>query len=208
MSRFMRRIVLFLLKAAVSIVLLYLSLRQVDLVAAGRRLGAVDPGWLIAAGLAVCAQLVLLAIRWRDIAIVCGAAMSRRAALRFSFVGLFFNQVLPSTIGGDAMRMWLLARDGAGWAKAAYSVLLDRIVGVTVLALLVVACLPWTLDLVRDQLARTTLTLIGAGTLAGALIFVALASPRLRVLEKFWLTRHLAAVARIGRELCRANGTS
>jgi len=204
----MRRFSSFLLKAAVSAALLYLSLRQVDLAAVGRRLGAIDPRWFIAAGVVFCGQLVLLAIRWRDIATVCGAPMSLRAALRFSFIGLFFNQVLPSTVGGDAVRMWLLARDGAGWTKSVYSVLLDRIVGVAALALLVVMCLPWTLNLVHDRLARTTLVLIGVGTLASALVFLALASPRLPMLDKFWLTRHLAAASRLGRQLCRANANS
>jgi len=204
----MRRLSSFLLKAAISAALLYLSLRQVDLASTARRLGAIDARWFIAASGIVCVQLVLLAIRWRDIAAVCGTAMPVRVALRFTFIGLFFNQVLPSTVGGDAVRIWLLARDGAGWVKAVYSVLLDRVVGVAALALLVVICLPWTLDLVHDRLARTTLVLIGTSALAGASIFLALASPRLRIMERFWLTRHLAAASRLGRQLCRANANS
>jgi hypothetical protein len=39
------------------------------------------------------------------------------------------------------MRIWLFARKGAGWARAIYSVLIDRIAGVFVLALIVIACL-------------------------------------------------------------------
>ena len=48
------------------------------------------------------------------------------------------------------MRIWLFARDGAGWAKATHSVLLDRFVGVLALAIMVIACLPWTLVLIKD----------------------------------------------------------
>jgi len=29
---------------------------------------------------------------------------------RFNLIGTFFNQTLPSSIGGDAVRLWLVAR--------------------------------------------------------------------------------------------------
>ena len=80
---------------------------------------------------------------------------SQITALRYTTIGQFFSQVLPSTVGGDAVRIWLLARGGAGWPIAIYSVLIDRVVGVTVLAILVTGCLPWTFQLVHDPAART-----------------------------------------------------
>ena len=44
---------------------------------------------------------------------------------------------------------------------ATYSVLIDRIVGVFALALIVIACLPWTFELIHDPTARTVLLMIG-----------------------------------------------
>jgi len=38
--------------------------------------------------------------------------------LQISFIATFFNQGLPSTVGGDSVQIWLLARKGAGWASA------------------------------------------------------------------------------------------
>ena len=55
--------------------------------------------------------------------------------MRYGFIAGFFNQTLPSTVGGDAVRIWLLGRDQGGWRIATYSVLIDRMVGVLVLAL-------------------------------------------------------------------------
>ena len=69
-------------------------------------------------------------------------------------------------VGGDAARIWLLARRGGGWANATYSVLIDRIAGVFVLALIVIVCLPWTMELIQDPLARAVLLLIGLGSVA------------------------------------------
>ena len=40
-----------------------------------------------------------------------------------------------------------VVRKGAGWANATYSVLIDQIARVFVLALVVIACLPWTFSL-------------------------------------------------------------
>jgi uncharacterized membrane protein YbhN (UPF0104 family) len=40
------------------------------------------------------------------------------SAFQITFIAAFFNQVLPSTVGGDGVRIWLLARKGAGWASA------------------------------------------------------------------------------------------
>ena len=72
-----------------------------------------------------------------------------KAALQFTFIGSFFSQVLPSTVGGDAARIFLLARSGGGWAAhATYSAPIDRIVGVTLLAAIVIACLPWSMGIV------------------------------------------------------------
>ena len=82
---------------------------------------------------------------------------------------------------------------------ASYSVLIDRVVGVTVLAILVVVCLPWTLDLIHDPIAGATLALIGFGTLAGAMGFLALGASPLRVTERWWLIRQLAVASRLFR---------
>ena len=85
-----------------------------------------------------------------------------------------------------------------------YSVLIDRVVGVSILAVLVVACLPWTLNMIHDPIARAALTLIGFGTLAGTLVFLALGVRHLRAMERWWITRHLAAASRVAWRLCRS----
>jgi uncharacterized membrane protein YbhN (UPF0104 family) len=159
---------------------------------------------LAVAQLILCVQTLLLAIRWRQIAAICGAEMSAAKAVRFVFIGLFFGQVLPSTAGGDAARIWLLARDGAGWPAAAYSVLIDRVIGVSALAAIVVICMPWTFQLIHDQVAREALALLGFGVLAGALLFVALGAPHLKVMERWWFTRQLVTASRLSWQLARS----
>lgn len=200
----MRSFLSFLVKAAVSAVLLYLSLRRVNLDSVGQRLGGLDFRWIAFVLLMLCAQMPLSALRWREIATICSAKLPPATALQYSFIGQFFSQVLPSTVGGDAVRIWLLARGGAGWSVAIYSVLIDRVVGVSVLAVLVVACLPWTLTLIHDPIARAALAAIGFGTLTAAALFLVLGIPQLRALDRWWPTRHLATASRLGWRLCRS----
>jgi uncharacterized membrane protein YbhN (UPF0104 family) len=200
----MRRLLLFLVKAAVSALLLYLSLRRVNLDSVGQRLGGLDLRWIALVLFVLCIQVPLGALRWREITAICGSKLPLAKALRYSFIGLFFSQVLPSTVGGDAVRIWLLARGGTGWPVAIYSVLIDRVVGVSALAILVVACLPWTFNLVHDPMARAALALIGFGALGAALVFLALGLQHLQVLDRWWPTRHLATASRLAWRLCNS----
>lgn len=198
------RLLSILFKAAISALLLYLSLRRVDLDSIGQRLGSLDFRWMVFTLFLLCIQMALNALRWREIIAICGNSLSFVTALRYSFIGQFFSQVLPSTVGGDAVRIWLLARGGVEWPVAIYSVLIDRVVGVSVLAALVVTCLPWTFNLVHDPSARAALALIGFGTLAAALVFLALGLQHLRIMERWWLTRHFATASRLAWRLCRS----
>ncbi|HET7378349.1 MAG TPA: lysylphosphatidylglycerol synthase transmembrane domain-containing protein, partial [Anaerolineae bacterium] len=198
----MRRTPLFLAKAATSILLLYFSLRWVNVGALAERLARLESGWIALALLLLMIQVALLAARWQEIAAACGTNLVFRAALQFSFIATFFNQVLPSTIGGDSARIWFLARKGAGWAIATYSVLIDRIVGVFVLVLIVIACLPWTFELIHDPIARAVLLMIGCGAVAGTSIFLLIGTNFRQWLDRWPLARHLSAASRVAASLC------
>jgi uncharacterized membrane protein YbhN (UPF0104 family) len=201
----MRKALSLLIKAAVSALLLYFALTAINIGAVKDRLNNVHPGWLVLGLMVLLLQLVVQAVRWRRLVIRCGADLAPLRAFRFTMIAAFFNQTLPSSVGGDAIRIWLVGRPD-NWRAAAYSVFLDRVVGVLALAVLVVGCLPWSLALVRDPVGRAALLAIGLGCIAAGLIFVALASPRLRILQRWSLTRHLAASAAITLAILRSPG--
>jgi glycosyltransferase 2 family protein len=200
----MARLLTFSVKGVISALLLYLSLRGVNLGAVGKRLAELDLRWMTLTLFVLCAQMFLLALRWREIVVICGAELPRSTALRYIFIGQFFSQVLPSTVGGDAARIWLLARGNAGWSTATYSVLIDRVAGVSVLAILVIAGLPWTFNMIHDLTVRATLVLIGFSALGGALVFLLLGFRHLPMMDRWWLTRHLATASRLTWRLHRS----
>jgi glycosyltransferase 2 family protein len=200
----MRRTLLLLTKAAISILLLYFSLRLVNIGVLAERFNRFEPGWVVLGFLLLMAQVVLLTARWRKIAILCGATLAFNSAFQITFIATFFNQVLPSTVGGDGVRIWLLARKGVGWASATYSVLADRVVGLVVLALIVIACLPFTFTLVNDSIARAVLLVIGFGTVAGAVLVVLTGVLFRQFFNRWMLTRHLSSALSIIAAVCRS----
>jgi uncharacterized membrane protein YbhN (UPF0104 family) len=184
-------------KTAVSAALLYFAVGRVNLELIGERLAQLQDEWLLAAVLVLLLQTAMISLRWHEIAWRCGAPVSLPRIFKFTMIASFFNQTLPSTVGGDAARIWLVAREGAGWAKATYSVLVDRVIGVLVLAVLVVVCLPWSFSLIQDPVGRAALLVIGVGCIFAPVIFVALGYGHWDFLERWWLTRHVTEAARI-----------
>jgi uncharacterized membrane protein YbhN (UPF0104 family) len=202
----MRQVALIAVKLLVSAALLYFASTRIDTAMIGERLNRLAPGWIAAAVAIAVLQTGLLALRWQRIAFLCGAAMPFRQAFRFSLIAVFFNQVLPSTVGGDAARLMFLARTGAGWWKAACSVLLDRFVGVLMLAMLVAAGLPWSFGLIESPIGRVVLVLIGLGSIVGAAAFLALGS--WQSLARWRPTRRLAELSGLARRVLFSRGPS
>jgi hypothetical protein len=203
----MRNLFLFALKAAISGALLYFAFSHVDFALIGRQFNHLRYGWLAAAVFVLVVQVFLGAWRWREIAERCKAPQeppfSLGKAFRYNFIAVFFNQTLPSTIGGDAVRTWLLARDHGGWRSATYSVLLDRLVGMIFLALLVIVCIPWSFALITNTAGRAALLVAGFGSLAACGVFLALGYVRWRLLDRFWLTKQIAHAATHARDIFR-----
>src|SRR3979411_2701893 len=151
----MRRILLSTIKILISAALLYLALRKVNLSELASRINIASLGWIGMAIAMTFLQIFVGVLRWREISAECGAPLATRQAMRFNLIGTFFNQTLPSSIGGDAVRLWLVARGGAGWRAATYSIFVDRAIGLIALAIIIVAGLPWSLSLVRDSQGRS-----------------------------------------------------
>ena len=87
----MRGLLTFLVKAVISALLLCLSLRRVNLASVGQRLGELDLRWVALILFILCPQMALLALRWREIVTACGAKLPLATALRYTFIGQFFQ---------------------------------------------------------------------------------------------------------------------
>jgi uncharacterized membrane protein YbhN (UPF0104 family) len=188
-------------RIGVSLALLYVALRGINFTAIQSRLSQIDLGWIIAAILFTVLQILLGALRWREISVLCQAPLGDWQAFRYNMIGSFFNQTLPSSIGGDAVRLWLVQRTGAGWRAATYSILTDRAVGLIALALMIVASLPWSYGMIADANGRLALVLVDFAALAGGLGFLLLGRLRWPWLRTWWPTRHVHACSVIANQV-------
>jgi uncharacterized membrane protein YbhN (UPF0104 family) len=93
--------------------------------------------WLAALAMLGLAQLVS-AWRWQMLARPLGFERSVPQLLGYYFIGMYFNLLLPTSVGGDVVRAWYLnGRSGRRLAALA-AVFLDRFSGLVVL--LALAC--------------------------------------------------------------------
>jgi uncharacterized membrane protein YbhN (UPF0104 family) len=197
----MRRFLLSAVKMLVSAALLYLALRKVNLSELVSRFDIASLGWIGLAIATIFFQIFAGALRWREISAECGAPLTAAQAMRFNMIGAFFNQTLPSSIGGDAVRLWLVARGGAGWRAATYSVFVERAIGLIALAIIIVASLPWSYRLVDDAHGRSALLLVDLAALAGGIGFLVLGRLRWPWLKRWWGTHHLYACSVIANRV-------
>lgn len=167
----LRRLMLVGIKTAVSVALLWLLFSTYDISDAMDRIYAVDTGFLALAVAAELSAICLATVRWRIILAAMGLRLAYPSALLILYIGLFFNQVLPSNLGGDAMRVWRLVKRGSDMVYAIGSVMLDRIIALLALVVLVFACLPFAPSLTEDPLLLRVLIGIFAVTAAG-LVFL------------------------------------
>src|SRR5580693_4626096 len=197
----MRKLLVLTARIAVSLALLYLALRGINFAAIQERLSQIDLVWIGVAVLVTILQIFLGALRWREISSLCHAPLTDMQAFRYNMIGAFFNQTLPSSIGGDAMRLWLVNRTGAGWRAATYSILTDRAVGLIALALIIVASLPWSYGMIADSNGRLALVFVDFAALAGGLGFLLLGHLPWKWLKTWWPTKHIHACSVIANKV-------
>jgi len=176
-------------KTAVSGLILFVVFRSVSAEALSSRIGAMDAGPVAAAVLVNLFQSGLGAYRWRVISGRIFSGLRFAVLLRFWLIGQFLSQALPSTIGGDGIRIWMLYRHGVSIRDATHSVVADRVSGMLVLLLLVASTLPFHAGVIPDHMARLTLQLVAAAGLGGFVGLLALASPLGLGLNRFRPTR-------------------
>ncbi len=100
---------------------------------------AMDSGLLGLAMLLFLMGNLTIVTRWWRLLALAGCPTSWFNALRLTFIGLFFNTVMPGQTGGDLVKGVLAAKENpARRADALVTVLADRIFGMLALAMLAV----------------------------------------------------------------------
>jgi uncharacterized membrane protein YbhN (UPF0104 family) len=138
--------------------------------------------------------------RWQFILSAEAPSPGSATLLKIVFVGLFFNQVLPTGVGGDAVRAWRCSRVGIALGAAVRSILLDRACGYLVLVVLYAVGLPTLLHILPHARERSAVLAVLVVGLLGLLALVSL--DRLpRPILRLRLMAPFAELSRAGRRL-------
>lgn len=95
--------------------------------------------WLVVAATLTLAGLVLSALRWQRVLEVLGLQAGLRRLLSHYLACQFVSNVLPTTIGGDVLRVSRLSRETGESPSTFASVVLERLTGWLVLPIISVA---------------------------------------------------------------------
>ena len=141
----------YFLKLAVSALLIGFITWNFDVGNSAVRLTELRPGFVILAIVVFGVLLFNNTVRWRFVMLAIETGLSFRKCFRLLYIGIFFNQTLPSSVGGDAVRMYLARKHGLSLSGAINGVILERIAAVSGLILLVVVTQPLVLARIGDN---------------------------------------------------------
>ena len=131
-----RQAVNYTIKLAVTGTLLFLIFRSVNNGNTFSALTTVAPGYLLVALFLQLASTAVASVRWCLIMSRIGFKQPFFFYLKSYFKGTFFNQGLPTSIGGDGVRILDCSREKGSAEDAFYGVFIDRIIGLAGLLLL------------------------------------------------------------------------
>ena len=157
-----------ILKVLVTTLLFIVIFDKVDINSTIEILKATDSSFFILALLVMTIEVLIANTRWRLILKQLGLNIAYFTALRYLWIGVFFNQALPSSIGGDAVRGYYLCKnEDYSISEATIGVLLDRVIGLLGLVLLVIFTIPLIFESIVTPLTKwTILAIIIAALLA------------------------------------------
>ena len=126
-------------------------------------------------------------------------------AVRLTFLGLFFNVVVPGTVGGDLVKAYYVSKHTSNKGAVLVSVLVDRVLGVTELALLagVMMLVVWAAGRASYETIRLPLVTVTVALASVFFTMLFVLSERFRRifrLQRFYrhmrIARHLEAMGK------------
>lgn len=161
----------FWIRLVVSVSIIAVILRSIDVRQAWQVMANARAEWLLLALLMQFGSTAVSAYRWQLIMRNLQFGQSFSFYWNSYFKAMFFNQGLPTSVGGDAVRVLDVAGRGFRKRDALYGVAIDRITGLGALLLLTLVAHLVKPELLPAEVYRPILWLLAAGVLG----FVSLA---------------------------------
>lgn len=177
-----------LVKLLISVSIIGFLLYKVDVAAVWDTIRQANGLYLALALLCIILSQLVAAYRWSLIMGLLNYSHTLGFYVRSYFKGSVFNQLLPTSIGGDAYRIAEVKAHGGRFRDAFYGVFIDRIVGLIGLLLLTLSANLFENNLLPDHVFYVVNGLVIAAFIG---FFILLALHKLAFLQRYRLTRPL-----------------
>ncbi len=115
-----------------------ISRSEIDMQSLRASLAKTDPVYVLLALLTPYIGFLVTSLRWQGLLRVQGVTIRQALLFRSCMVAIFFNQIMPSTIGGDMIRIYDSWKAGASKGVAISTIVVDRVLGLFALAIFAV----------------------------------------------------------------------
>ncbi len=159
-----------LLKIIISLALLFFIFRGLDLAAFVQAVSTANPFWLSAGLTMMMLGVVIRAYRWQILLDAIGVVVPIKELTAIWFIGFLFNNLLPSGLGGDAIRIMELNRHSERASDAVTSVLVDRFLGLLALQAIALVALVFNWRAVPTVIAYLSVVIFAGILTAGYLL--------------------------------------
>ncbi len=182
-----------IIRLVITLSLLFLIFRNIEFNSVLDIIGQTHIGWLAMAVVFQLLSTLLAGYRWYLVMHKLEFGQNIGFYIRSYFKGSFFNQGLPTSIGGDAIRVLDVAATGFRKRDAFTGVFIDRVLGLTGLLLLNLLANILAPDIMPEGLYGL-INLIVMGGIAGFVFLIFL--HRIKWLEQWRLTRYFLRISR------------
>ena len=169
MSDGLRRVGATALKGGLSLVLVVVLLGRLDLTAVWHSVQHADASLLIAAAGLLALSNLVGSLQWGLLLRAQGLTAPWLRIVSSFHIGLFFNNLLPANVGGDVARIHGVSGYSAGLSPVVSATVMDRLIGLFVVAAFGVAAAPLGMREVHEPLIYASVVVTFAGAAAALL---------------------------------------
>ncbi len=161
-----KNILSFVFRVCLSAVLLGYIFSKIDISKTWKILQSADLGFILCAGVVFAGINVILLSRWFIFIKAMDLTIPVKEAVRYYLAGLFGNLFLPSSIGGDFIKIYGLCKNSSQKTRVVASVILDRLSGFAAIILVAVGAFVLGYSLLEDNMLLIPIagiTVVSAG---------------------------------------------
>ena len=212
MSRRLRKGLIIAAKIVVAAALLGWVLSRVDWQSFVASMAGIQPSLLCCALVGFAATLLVTGARFCYLVRMHDISISYWEIVRLTFLGQFFNTVMPSTVGGDLIKAYYVAKHTPKKASVLVSVLVDRVTGLIAMTaisatMLLVAAAGSLESLEKLRTAGIATAIVVASLLFGVTFLLSGRFRRLFHLQKLYsrlpIAHHISAAGEATRVYSR-----